>query len=117
MNNIDTNDIGFIIGVLGIFSIIFTVYNYFRKPQEDSEKQDALLTQRVQWDKELTDKRFLEMGTRIDGLFSMAKNDISHVDAKVAVMIDDNNKWHLEISNKLTELNTIINERLPKKNG
>lgn len=115
MNNIDSNDIGFLIGILGVLSIIFTIYNYFRKPQEDSEKQDALQAQQLQWQKETNERRFCDLGTRIDNTFVMAKNDISHVDAKVEILITDNNKWHLEISNKLTELNTIINERIPKK--
>ena len=71
----------------------------------------------MQFEKETNERRFIDMGCRIDNAFTMAKNDISHVDAKVEVMIVDNNKWHLEISNKLTELNTIINERIPSKHN
>lgn len=111
--SIDHNQIAFLIGVFGLLSIIFSVYNYFRKPQIDTEKQDALQQQAMQFEKEATERRFADIGKRLDSTFAMAKNDISHVDAKVEVMICDNNKWHLEISNKLTELNTIINERIP----
>lgn len=115
MTSIDINDIAFITGIIGLMGVVFTVYRFFRNPQIDTEKQDALQAQQIQWQKETNDKKFTEMGMRIDNTFAMAKNDISHVDAKVEVLITNDNKWHLEISNKLTELNTIINERIPKK--
>jgi len=117
MTSIDHNQIAFLVGIFGLLGVIFSVYNYFRKPQIDTEKQDALQAQQLQWQKEMNDKRFLEMGTRIDSSFTMAKNDISHVDAKVTMLMVDDNKWHLEISNKLTELQTIINERMPQKHN
>lgn len=61
-----TGNITFIIGLLGV---LFTVYNYFRKPQEDIEKVQAvsqkevdgksnLLAQQVQWEKEANEKKF-----------------------------------------------------------
>ena len=75
--------------VLGILAIIFSVYSYFRNPQIKSEKTDALLNQRVQWEKESTDKKFADFGLRLDNSMSMAQNHIHTVDVKVDGLMKD----------------------------
>jgi hypothetical protein len=132
--NIDANDIGFIIGGLGILGVLFSVYNYFRKPQEDIETKQALaekeisskatilaqkeienkanvLAQQVQWEKEANEKKFCEFGLRLDGALAMAQNHIHTVDVKVDNLITTVGK----MSNEITRLATIIDERIPKQ--
>lgn len=109
----------FIIGVVGV---LFTVYKYFRDPQEALDKRESinqketdskasLIAQQVQWEKEATEKRFQEMGVRIETAMSLAQNHIHTVDTKV----ENLNTTVAAMSNKITELATIINERIPKK--
>jgi len=101
--------------VLGILAIIFSVYSYFRNPQIKSEKTDALLNQRVQWEKESTDKKFADFGLRLDNSMSMAQNHIHTVDVKVDGLMKDVSEMNVSISKELTRLSTIIEERIPKK--
>lgn len=125
MQSIDASDIGFILGILGIIGIIFAVYNSFRKPQEDlevkqvvankdldnkatilaqkeMENKASLLAQQVVLQKETYDKKFAEMGVRLDTL-----------DTKLNELIITSNVWHLDITKTLTKLSTIIEERIP----
>ena len=55
------------------------------------------------------------MTKRLDDAFALAQNHIHTVDEKLTGYISTSNAWHLEVSNKLTELGTIISERIPKK--
>ena len=50
---------------LGILGILFGVYNYFRNPQIDGDKKDALLAQQVQWQIETNERRFTEIQRRM----------------------------------------------------
>ena len=127
MQSITGTDIGFILGILGIISIIFTVYRSFAKPTEELEtnlalsKKDidnkatvlaqtemankaALLEQQVKLAYEANEKKFQEMGMRID-----------NVVAKVDNLVSASTVWHLDISNAMTKLQTILEERLPHK--
>lgn len=120
--------------IIGILSIIFSVFLYFKNPQIDIEKKQAineerdkgkstivaqqavenkaqLLAQQVQWEKESSDKRFTEMGKRIDGAFTLAQNHIHTIDTKVDGLSSVINSLNIEV----TKLTTIIEERLPKK--
>lgn len=107
---------------LGLLAIIFSVYNYFRNPQEALDKREALnqkdidgraslLAQQLQWEKEATEKRFVEMGIRITESMTLAQNHIHTVDTKV----DAISKSMSGMSNEITRLATIIEERIPKK--
>lgn len=97
--------------VLGILAIIFTIYNYFRSPQIDNDKKDALLAQQIQWMVEGTDRRFKEMQDAFNGLLLQSNNHIHTVDTKV----DTLNITVGDMSNQITRLATIIDERIPKK--
>lgn len=101
--------------VLGIMAIIFSIYNYFRNPQIKSEKTDALLNQRVQWEKEASDKKFSDMGLRIDTAMTTAQNHIHTVDVKVDGLMKDVSLMNVAITKELTRLSTIIEERIPRK--
>ena len=117
-----------------ILTVIFGVYLYFRKPQEDLETKQALtdkdmsnkvsllaqketenktslLAQQVQWEKEANAQRFTEMQSNIKDAFALAQNHIHTVDIKVdsiQVIIEHMGK-------ELVRLTTTIEERIPKK--
>lgn len=108
--------------VLGLLAILFSVFLYFRTPQEALDKREALnqketdgkaslLAQQMQWEKEATEKRFQELGLRITEAMTLAQNHIHTVDTKV----DGLSKGMGSMSNEITRLATIIEERIPKK--
>jgi len=96
---------------LTIIGIIFGAFLYFRNPQVKSEKKDALLEQRMQWEKESNEKRFADMGVRLDTATTIAQNHIHTVDVKVDGLISQVNT----LTNEITRLSTTMEERLPKK--
>ena len=120
--------------VLGIVGIIFSVYNYFRNPQDALEKKQIildnevdtkssilaqkeaeskalLLAQQVEQERCLNEKKFAEFGQRLDGSMALAQNHIHSVDVKVDALTSTVNV----MSNEITKLSTIIEERIPKK--
>ncbi len=114
-----TSNIIFILGVMGA---VFGVYTYFRDPQialdkqQDLDKQEvegkaALLEERTKWDRDQSEKRFVDMGIRLDTAFTLAQNHTHTVDVKVDKLIDSVNS----LGNFVTKLETIIDERIPKK--
>ena len=96
---------------LGIIGLIFTVYSYFKNPQIDGEKKDALLAQQVQWTIEGNERRFKEMQENFNQLLLQSNNHIHTVDVKVDKVVDSVSM----MSNEITKLGTIIEERIPKK--
>lgn len=96
--------------VLGVLGMLFAVYSYFRNPQIDSDKKDALLSQQVQWSKESTDSRFKDMQDSFQALLLQSNNHIHTVDTKVETL----NTTVASMSNEITRLATIIEERIPK---
>jgi hypothetical protein len=128
---INPSNIMFALGILGV---IFSVFFYFRKPQEKLEKKQIiaeenlkdkatilsqkeaegkaqLLAQQVQWEKEANEKKFNEFSCRLDTAMTLAQNHIHTIDTKVDTLITTIGK----MSNEITRLSTIIDERIPKK--
>lgn len=112
------SNIMFAIGVIGV---IFSVFLYFQKPQQELDKKQAvdqievdgkakLLAQQVQWEKEANEKRFGDMGTRLTEAMTLAENHIHTVDTKVEGLNASVNSMGREI----VRLSTIIEERIPK---
>ena len=97
--------------VLGIMGTIFGIYIYFRKPQIDSDKKDALLDQSMKFLVESSEKRFSDIQDNFRDLLLQSNNHIHTVDTKVESLSASINI----MANKLTELATIINERVPSK--
>lgn len=108
---------------IGLISVIFSIYLHFRRPQEDLEKRQAvserevdgkaaLLAQQLQWEKEANEKKFGEFQSRLDQSIAMAQNHIHSVSVEVNSLTLIVNS----LGNKVTELSTIINERIPNKN-
>lgn len=120
--------------VLGLIGIVIAVYKSFHVPQENIEKNAAVneerdkgkatvlaqkelesktlvLQEQVKSRNEETDRRFLEMGIRLDTAMTTAQNHIHTIDTKVDALTDTVSN----MSNKITELATIIAERIPRK--
>lgn len=121
--------LSYIIGIVGLGGVIFSIWNAIRKPtddleikqvvankdldnkatilaQKEMENKASLLAQQVVLQKETYDKKFSEMGIRLDVL-----------DAKLNDLILTSNIWHLDITKTLTKLSTIIEERIPTRSG
>lgn len=111
---------------IAIASVAVNVYLYFRTPQENLDKRQAvsevtvdgkaaLLAQQIQWDKESNAERFKEMSERIVATTAMAQNHIHTVDTKVDALASTVAQMNLQITGEIIKLGTIINERIPKK--
>lgn len=105
---------------LGIIGIIFSIFNYFRNPQEALDKRTAvdreesegrakILEQRLQWEKDATDKKFFDMGIRLDNSMSLAQNHTHTVDVKVDKLIESVNMLAIQVG----KLETKIEDRIP----
>lgn len=137
MTSITASDVGFALGIIGIISVIFSVYNKFHKPQEELETKQvgiekdvankatllaqkemenkaALLDQQVKLERESNEKKFNDFGKRLEDAFLLAANHTKTVDTKVDTLSTLVTGMNLNMTNKLTELATIIAERLPK---
>ncbi len=118
-----------------IIGVIFTVYFTFRKPQDSLEKKQIIageelkdkatllqqkeaenkanvLAEQIRSRNEENERRFSDMGVRLDTAMTTAQNHIHTVDVKVDKLIDTVGA----MSNEIVRLGTIISERIPKKN-
>lgn len=118
--------VSIVFGLGGILGMLYTFYVSVRKPQEELDKrqlmaakdidnrattlaqQEAegkanLLAQQVTLQKEANEKKFTEIGLRLNT-----------IDSKVADLGVASNLWQLEIRTQLTRLATIIEERIPR---
>lgn len=111
MNAIDANDIGFFIGIIGVIGMIFTVYNYFKNPQIRAEKLDALLDQRVKFTNEINNNRFCDLQNDIKKSFELAQNHSNEALAGIKELTVVTN----DMGKQVVRLQTIIEERLPRK--
>jgi len=125
-----------ILQIATVLGLIFGVFLYFRKPQEDIETKQALtdkdmtskatilaqkelesktlvLAEQVKSKNEENERRFNDMGIRLDTAMTVAQNHIHSVDLKVDELMKTTNI----MCNKLTELSTVINERMPAKSN
>lgn len=98
----------FIVGMLGV---LFAIYRYFKEPQVAADKRDALIGEQMNWMKEGVDNRFKSMQEQIAQLVAQSQNHIHTVDTKV----DNVNKSLVEMGREIVKLQTIIEERIPKK--
>ena len=119
---------------IGTISTIFAIFLYFKNPQDKLEKNQirneerdknkatvleakevenkaAVLEKQFQWYMEVNNQKFCDMGKRLDDSFLLASNHTNTVDTKVDKLIQSTNL----MSNEITRLRTIIEERIPKK--
>lgn len=108
--------------VLGVLGMLFTAYNYFKDPQDALDKRQAvdqtatdgkaaILAQQLQWSSESIDRRFKDMQESFQALLLQSNNHIHTVDTKVENLAGTIGT----MSNEITRLGTIIEERIPKK--
>ena len=111
---------------IGIIGVLFTIYSYFKEPQEKLEKAQAisakevdgkaaLLVQQVQWEKELNERRFKELQEAMNVATNLAQNHIHTVDVKVDTLAKTIGDMDSNIGKELVRLSTIIEERFDKK--
>lgn len=119
------------ISVLTLGAMIFGVFFYFRNPQEKIEKKQLVNEER---DKnkaeknsvdiletkfkiylESTEKKFCELSGRLGKNLTYNQNHLHTVDEKLGIIKDEMNSMKVDIGSKLTKLETIIEERIPKK--
>jgi len=117
------SNIMFVIGLLGV---LFSIYNYFRKPQDDLDKKQSLLDQEVdnralvlaqqlQWEKDSNERRFKEVNEAQTTITAYAQNHIHGVDVKIDALTNAVAIMGVDLGNRMTKLETIVEERLPKK--
>lgn len=107
---------------IAIISGVTTAIMFFRKPQEDLDKREAvnqkevdgkasLLSKEVEIKAIETDRRFLELGKRLEDAFLLAANHTNTVDVKVDKLI----AVVTEMGKDIVRMQTTLEERLPKK--
>lgn len=99
-----------ILFVLGIIGTIFGVYKHFKDPQIKSEKVDALMGLQMKHTSESSELRFKSMQESFNALLLQSNNHIHTVDTKV----ENLNATVAQMSNQITRLGTIIEERIPR---
>lgn len=100
---------------LGILAVIFSVFLFFRKPQEETETKAALLAQQVVLERDMNEKKFVEFGKRLDDAFALAQNHTHSVSVQVEGLTTLVNSMNLSMTENITKLYTIIHERIPRK--
>lgn len=123
-----------ILFVLGLIGVAFTVFNFLRKPHDDIERKQiiadkdisskatilaqkemeskaSLLAQQVEWEKIASEKKFSELGKRLDDAFALAQNHTHSIGVQVELLSILVNNMNLNI----VKLETIVDERLPNK--
>jgi hypothetical protein len=120
-------DIGIVVAiVLGIFGAVFGAFNYFKKPQEDMDKKQAIaerdmeskahiLAEQLNWEKEANERRFTEMTAALNQANCTAMNHIHTIDVKLESIQKSINENNVNVAGELVRLSTIINERIPKR--
>ncbi len=118
----EAETINYILGITTLVGVLFSIFFFFRTPQEklarentETDGRAALLAQQVTIERDSNDKKFNDFGKRLDDAFTLAQNHTHTVDVKVTRLSDDVYKMNLEITNRITDLTRIIEERIPKK--
>jgi len=116
---------------LGIIGVIFGIYRYFKDPQIDIDKKQALnderdknkatildqravenkaelLAQQFLSEKEDNNRRFNELGERITQSMTLAQNHIHTIDTKVDGLMRSVGDMNLNLTKEITKLATIL---------
>lgn len=96
---------------LGIIGLLFGVFRYFKDPQTESDKTDALMKQQMEWSANANEQRFKNMQESFNALLLQSNNHIHTVDGKV----DKVHEAMVEMGKHVVRLSTVIEERIPKK--
>lgn len=98
------------VGIL-VMGTVFAVYLYFRNPQVESDRREALLNQQTTTFMASTADRFKEMQESFNSLLLQSGNHIHTVDTKVEALTATVGMMGKDV----VRLSTIIEERIPKK--
>lgn len=118
---------------LGLFAIIFSVFNYFKNPQIFLDKKQALDKKEVESkasllaaevhnkalilatdlaaEKHTTERRFTDIGDRMNRALTLAENHTHTVDIKVDKLTEVINLLAIQVG----KLETKIDERIPPR--
>jgi len=97
--------------VIGLGGILYTAFRAFYDPQKKSETNDLLMDQKANFLSEIYERRFKEIQTRFNELASQNQNHLHTLDTKM----DEIRECTSVISRDVVRLQTIIDERIPKK--
>jgi flagellar basal body-associated protein FliL len=86
--------------VIAVGTTVFSVYLYFRKPQEKSEVNDAVF-----------DVKFQTLEKLVTNL---RDNHIHTIESKLDLHIENQNKSELTMAKTIGRIETILEERLPR---
>lgn len=106
--------------ILGLLAIIFSIFNYFKNPQINLDKKQALdkedvdnkattLARELEIANRESDRRFSEIGLRMDKALELAMNHTHTVDVKCDKVIEGLNLLSIQVA----KLETKIDERVP----
>lgn len=90
-----------LLSVVTLGGVAFAVYRSYRDPQTNSERTDAVMNNEISHLKA--------------DVTTILSNHLPHIDAMIKDIHNDQAAYALEISTKLTRLETIIDERIPRK--
>lgn len=101
--------------LITIIGIIFGVYLYFRKPQEQSEMTDIGFDKDLKHLKEDTEKRFTEMVNGFNKSIELALNHSHTVESKLDAHIKESQAKGECDARWQGRMETLLEERLPRK--
>jgi DNA mismatch repair ATPase MutS len=101
--------------ILTLFGIVFAAFLFLRNPQTKSETFDAVISQRFEAHEKSQTKEFETFDARLlslnEKISNLRDNHIHSIDIK----LDGYRKEVQEIREAQVRIETILNERLPKK--
>ena len=108
MQSINTNDIGFVLGIFWVIGIIFSVFRYFKTPQEKTEKTEVLFWEKIS-NLQLS---MIDVKKTFDlQIANLKDNHLHSLDLKIDAVKDSVSSLALVVK----WLSVIIEERIPQK--
>lgn len=106
MELLTTSNITFVLVLLGI---LFSIYRYFRDPDESADKSISILQAQQQSDREGTDRRFKDVQENFDKVNALLHEHIT----SDGVKFESLNATQISMGKDLVKIATILEERLP----
>lgn len=104
MTALTSENTTFLLALVSLVAVAFSIYNYLRNPQINSDKADALMAQAL--------KSLQDNFTQFSKDFANLKDNHLHM---MDMKIDATNQAVTNLAITVTRLSTIIDERIPKK--
>ena len=97
--------------VIGLVGLLFGFYKAFYDPQKKSETNDLLQEQKMQSLREIYDTKLADVRDNIATLAIQSQNHIHAIDVKLEGIM----AGLVSVNKDIVRLETIINERIPRK--